>query len=209
MGAGAVASFLGFLALTAFVSHHGLDGTDQVVRVLVHRPALALLRPAMEAVSFAGGKAGQIVVVSVAAALLWRRRRRWSVALPLVMLGVGLLEPMLKWAVDRPRPNLDPWGFPSGHVMSVAVLSGYLIHVGGGSGRRRAACGALWAAIVGTMAFSRIYLDAHWLSDVVGGFTIGLAYLLAAICILGPIPRRRDVHDVATAAPPAVETAAA
>src|SRR5690348_12111662 len=114
LGAAAVASLLGFLALTAFVTHHGLDGTDQVARALVHRPALTFLRPSMQAVSFAGGNVGEAVIVTLAAALLWRPRRRWSVALPLVMLGVALLEPGLKWAVDRPRPNLDPWGFPSG-----------------------------------------------------------------------------------------------
>jgi len=194
LGAAAVASLVVFAALTAFVTHHGFDATDEVARALVHRPELALLRPCMEAVSFAGGKPGQIVVVTLAFGLLWQRWRRWSVALPLVMIGAGLLEGTLKWAVDRPRPNLDPWGFPSGHVMSVVVLSGYLAYVVGSATRRMPACVALWATIVGTMAFSRMYLDAHWLSDVLGGFTVGLAYLLAALCAIGPIPRRRAVE---------------
>src|SRR5207245_185850 len=148
------------------------------------------LRPSMEAVSFAGGNIGEAVTVIFAAAVLWRHRRRWSLALPLVMIGIGLLAPTLKWAVDRPRPNLDPWGFPSGHVMSTVVLSGYLAYVVGSPTRRMIAPIALAGIIVATMAFSRMYLDAHWLSDVVGGFTVGVAYLLAAIWVIGPIPKR-------------------
>jgi len=208
-GAAAVASLLGFLALTAFVTHHGFDGTDQVARAFVHRPALTFLRPAMEAVSFAGGNIGEAVIVSLAAALLWRPRRRWSIALPLVMLGIAILAPALKWAVDRPRPNLDPWGFPSGHVMSVVVLSGYLAYVVGMSTRRVARCITLWAAIVATMAFSRMYLDAHWLSDVLGGFAVGITYLLAAVAVIGPISRRREAAEGATSEPAAVASVAA
>jgi membrane-associated phospholipid phosphatase len=37
------------------------------------------------------------------------------------------------------------------------------------------------AAIVATVAYSRMFLDAHWISDVLGGFTMGLAYLLAVL----------------------------
>ena len=36
-------------------------------------------------------------------------------------------------------------------------------------------------AVVGLVAVSRIYLDMHWLSDVIGGFTLGTAYLLIAL----------------------------
>jgi len=34
------------------------------------------------------------------------------------------------------------------------------------------------------VAASRLYLDMHWTSDVLGGFTLGLAYLLAALLVL-------------------------
>jgi membrane-associated phospholipid phosphatase len=47
---------------------------------------------------------------------------------------------------------------------------------------------------VGLVAASRIYLDMHWLSDVLGGFTLGTAYLLTALWVAqslsgGPAPR--------------------
>ena len=114
--------------------------------------------------------------------MLWPRRRRWALALPLVMAGVGIIQFLAKWAVDRPRPNLAPWGFPSAHVLSLVVLCGYLAYVvsagraQAGTGQRRA--WRMAAAVVGTVAYSRMYLDAHFLSDILGGFTAGLAYLL-------------------------------
>jgi len=118
----------------------------------------------------------------------------WGVAFPFVMAGAGLLQIFAKWAIDRPRPNLDPWGFPSAHVLTVVVISGYLAYalgaVRGRSWRRFDL--AICAAIVGTVAFSRMYLDAHWLSDVLGGLSIGLAYLLAVVWLIGSIPPRRS-----------------
>ena len=49
------------------------------------------------------------------------------------------------------------------------------------------ACGTL----LGAVAVSRIYLDVHWLLDVLGGFTLGTAYLLIAIWLTQslPVPR--------------------
>ena len=117
--------------------------------------------------------------------MLWRSGRGWAVALPLMMAGTGVLQLVAKWAIDRPRPNLAAWGFPSGHVLSLAVFFGLIAFLlVTQSGRRQrwrvSACLACGAA-VGLVAASRIYLDMHWLSDVIGGFALGTAYLLIAI----------------------------
>jgi membrane-associated phospholipid phosphatase len=104
------------------------------------------------------------------------------------MAGAGVLQATAKWVVDRPRPNLDPWGFPSAHVLSLVVLLGYVAYVLATSNAaqrwRRLGAGGC-AAVVCMVAYSRMYLDAHWLSDVLGGFTIGLAYLLFALWTIG------------------------
>jgi undecaprenyl-diphosphatase len=186
--AGALASLLAFLTLTAVVTRHGFDNADHLAREIVHGPSYPVLHSSMEAASWVGGRPGQIAVVCLGSALLWRRRRRWGLALPVVMAGAGLLQHVAKWAVDRPRPNLDPWGFPSGHVLTVVVLCGFIAYAVATSRARRSVRVGICAAIVGTVAFSRMYLDAHWFSDVLGGLSIGLAYLLAAIWLVGSVP---------------------
>jgi undecaprenyl-diphosphatase len=146
----------------------------------------------MEGASFFGGRPGQVAVVVASAVMLWPRRRRWALALPLVMVGVGVVQFLAKWAVDRSRPNLDPFGFPSAHVLSLVVLCGYLAYVAGlGSARggRQPLVVGVCAAVVGTVAYSRMYLDAHFLSDILGGFTAGLAYLCGVIWLIASAPR--------------------
>jgi membrane-associated phospholipid phosphatase len=181
---GAMAFLLGFLALATLVIGDGLSGLDQLVRGLVHRPGPPLFHSSMEAASFWGGHTGQAGVILVASVAFWQRRRWWALSLPIVMAGAGMLQLVAKWAVARPRPNLDPWGFPSAHVLSLVVLLGCLAYIVATSDMRRgwrrlgvSTCGAL----VCTVAYSRMYLDAHWLSDVLGGLTIGVAYLLGVI----------------------------
>jgi len=114
--------------------------------------------------------------------------------LPLLMAGTGALQLVAKWAIDRPRPNLAAWGFPSGHVLSLVVFFGLMTYLLASStlARPRRWLGyAGCAATVLAVAFSRLYLEAHWVTDVAGGFTLGLAYLLLAICLVETIARRR------------------
>jgi membrane-associated phospholipid phosphatase len=189
-------SLFGFLLLTTAVTQKHLDGMDLVARSIVHQTRHPGLQGFMEGASFLGGQPGQVAIVVIGSVMLLPRRRRWAFALPFVMLGVGLVQFLAKWAIDRPRPNLDPWGFPSAHVLSLVVLCGYLAYVACLARPRRRWQGlavATGVAIVGTVGYSRMYLDAHWLSDVVGGLTAGLAYLLAAIWLIHSAPRFRRV----------------
>jgi membrane-associated phospholipid phosphatase len=48
-----------------------------------------------------------------------------------------------------------------------------------------------------TVAYSRMYLDAHWLSDVLGGLTIGLAYLLLALWMVNWLATREKAAAAA------------
>jgi membrane-associated phospholipid phosphatase len=189
---GGLLFLLGFLVLTVVVTQQHFVGADLAARSLIHQSHHPVLMGFMEGASFLGGQPGQVAVVVVGVMMLWPRRRRWALALPVVVAGAGAVQFMVKWAVDRPRPNLDSWGFPSAHVLSLVVLCGYLAYVATiGSarrGRRRLAVGAC-VGIVGTVAYSRMYLDAHFLSDVLGGFTAGLAYLFVAIWATRSAPR--------------------
>jgi undecaprenyl-diphosphatase len=182
-----VASLLlmAYLGLAIDAAQHQLMPFDQGIRGWVQPLRSSVLDVPMRTVSLLGEPAGLIGLIVIGSAALWRPSRRWSLLLPLLMAGTGALQYLGKWAVARPRPNEAPWGFPSGHVLSLAVYLGIVafLLVTLTERRRRFrvlscfGCGAL----LGAVAVSRIYLDMHWLSDVLGGFTLGTAYLLIAI----------------------------
>lgn len=131
------------------------------------------------------------LLVTPAVVFTWRRHHpRLAVFLAVTTLGGGLLGTAVKMAVDRPRPSLvDPvatahgQSFPSGHSMSSTVVYGALLLVFLPVVTRRlrpvliAGVGALVAAI----GFSRLALGVHYISDVLGGFVLGLAWLAASV----------------------------
>ena len=183
--AGACGLLAAYLVLALAAAQQQFLPLDQSVRAWVQPMRAGWLDVSMQTVSFLGEPAGLIPLILVASAALWRASRRWALLLPVLMAGTGVLQLVGKWAADRPRPNAAPWGFPSGHVLSLAVFFGIMafLLVTLSERRRRwrvSACLACGAA-VGLVAASRIYLDMHWLSDVIGGFALGTAYLLIVI----------------------------
>ncbi|WP_406509676.1 phosphatase PAP2 family protein [Streptomyces sp. NBC_00212] len=122
------------------------------------------------------------VVVGV---LLWRGERLLALWVAATS-GLGTaVQQGLKAAVDRDRPRwpdpVDSAGyaaFPSGHALSVTVAFGLLVWLLAlhGAGRRtRTAVPAIGVVSALGVGFTRLFLGVHWLSDVVGGWLIGVA----------------------------------
>ncbi|MFF1868453.1 phosphatase PAP2 family protein [Kitasatospora herbaricolor] len=123
----------------------------------------------------------------VAAAVGWLLlRRAWRLALwaALTELAAGLTGLLVKEAVGRVRPRLpDPvahapgYSFPSGHAMtamtSCAILLLVLLPLV--PRRARPAAWTLAAVTVLGTGLTRIALGVHWVSDVLGGWLLGLA----------------------------------
>lgn len=126
--------------------------------------------------------------VLVALWRVWRQQARDLVCLAVVPTGM-LVNVALKHAFARPRPVLeDPlvhlttFSFPSGHAVASTVFYGALCALVLAHARSRLARGlAMGAAafMVLVVCFSRVYLGAHYLSDVVAGVCVGLLCLLA------------------------------
>jgi membrane-associated phospholipid phosphatase len=174
---------------------------DEAARNAVLLARHPLLTALMADVSRLGAAEGLIALIAVGSVSLWRRDRCWALVLPPLMAGTGALQFLAKWAVDRPRPDLQPWGFPSGHVLSLVVFFGFLAYLGWTSGtspRRRRAIALLCAIPVLVVAYSRLYLDRHWLTDLAGGFAVGLAYLLLVLLIV-EVARKRYARRQAVA----------
>jgi undecaprenyl-diphosphatase len=193
---GALVSLIGYMALAVFAAEQQFFALDYGTQTWVRLLRYEALNLPMEIVTRLGDYLGLVLLIAVGMAALWRVNRRWALALPVLMAGAGALQWLAKAAAGRPRPNLAPWGFPSGHVLSLVVFFGlmaYLIAMASSRRRRWRALACLVAALpVLVVAFSRLYLDKHWLSDLVGGLAIGAAYLLLAIWIVEVVLVRPD-----------------
>jgi undecaprenyl-diphosphatase len=204
--AGACGLLAAYLILALAAAQQQFLPLDRSVRAWVQPMRSAWLDMSMEAVSFLGEPAGLIPLILIASAILWRASRHWALLLPVLMAGTGVLQLAGKWAADRPRPNAAPWGFPSGHVLSLAVFFGILafllVTLSGRHRRWRVSACLACGAAVGLVAASRIYLDMHWLSDVIGGFALGTAYLLIAIGAAQALARRAAADPTVTVAEP-------
>jgi membrane-associated phospholipid phosphatase len=190
---GALVSLVGYLALAVFAAQQQFFALDYGTRSWVRLLRWEALNLPMVLVTSLGDHVGLILLIAIAIPLLWRVNRRWAVALPVLMAGAGALQWVAKMASGRARPNLAPFGFPSGHVLSLVVFFGlmiYLIAMASARRRRWRVLACLVAAV--PVAFSRLYLDRHWLSDLAGGLTIGAAYLLLAIWVVEVVLVRSD-----------------
>lgn len=142
---------------------------------------------------------GLLAVCAVASLLLARRRAWTDITLLLASLvGAALLNPLVKHAVARPRPLFhDPslvfttYSFPSGHTMGTTAVYTALAIIVARRTRHGPFAIAGAAAMIVLIAASRVYLGAHFLSDIVGGVLLGLAWVLVVVLALTIRERRR------------------
>lgn len=169
------------------------------------------------AVSFVGSSVVGVPVVLTVVAWCLRHRAHRLALFALLTPALGkVLERTLKVLVARDRPLWnDPlttaggYSFPSGHAMGVTLVVGVLavVFLPRVSARRRrplVALGAAWALLV---AFTRLALGVHYLTDVVAGMLLGGAWLAVMAALLMPwrversAPGTELVHDQAVNRP--------
>ncbi|MFL1481891.1 MULTISPECIES: bifunctional DedA family/phosphatase PAP2 family protein [Pseudomonas] len=134
------------------------------------------------------------VTIVVLLWLMWKRAWRTATYWLVAIAGASALNTVIKAALHRARPDellYSGWGafsFPSGHSTVNVVLYGFLAFLIAReirpAWRLVVALGA--ATLIFLIAFSRLYLGAHWFSDVLGGLAFGSAWLaLLGLSYLG------------------------
>lgn len=186
----------------SIVDLHGTTSFDQQVTFGIletHTPSRDV---AMRKITSLGGHAFLLPATLVVVAVLFLRVRRVSALLfGSVVVGGLLLENVLKIVYHRARPALwealvteKTYSFPSGHATMATLFYGaaaaVVLHVS----RRppvRAAALAFATIVILAVGYSRVYLGAHWTTDVVAGILIGLFWVV--VCATGTeyIARRK------------------
>ncbi|PVB62252.1 bifunctional DedA family/phosphatase PAP2 family protein [Labrenzia sp. 011] len=134
------------------------------------------------------------VTVAVAAYLFLRKAWRRGTGFVIAMAGTALFVPLFKLLLHRSRPielyaGADAYSFPSGHATLNTVLYGICAVLIAHDLNRWAKASIFTVAttLVIAIGFSRVYLGAHWMSDVLAGLLFGTAMVSAFAFVFGPI----------------------
>jgi len=180
-----------FAALAALVAYGATDAVDRHASKLAQEAATHALDLAASAFTILG-QSEVTAPIAVILAFVWWRRRGLRGLVPLLLFVGVALEVVFKHVVPHPSPphelsraveflpflkSSSAYSFPSGHMLRTTFLAGLMLNHW-----------VFWPVIV-LMGITRVYLNEHWLSDVVGGWLLGLVLAGVAAAIYGgPAP---------------------
>jgi len=186
----------GFLTESLWNSRPIID-LDREFAELLHERATPALTQLFEAITALGSSQTLALVALVAVAILVSRGQLLDALLVVIALvGAEIIDAAVKDGFERERPVFaDPiarrasgFSFPSAHAGASMALYGvlaFLLSRERRSVRTRVGCFVGTALLVGAIGFSRLYLGAHYLSDVLAGFTLGLAWATLVVLLIG------------------------
>jgi undecaprenyl-diphosphatase len=185
---GAVGLLVFVLLAQAFVAGGQVVSFDDNVARWVADTVPSWLEWVSRALSRLGGIVGTVVVAGAAFFVLWRAGRRIDAGFVAAsVVGITVLVWVLKSIYERGRPDHGSpialphsYSFPSGHAATAVVLYGALGLLLAERARTRVRAVA-WLAGAAVLALaigaSRVLLNVHFVSDVLAGFAVGLAWL--------------------------------
>jgi membrane-associated phospholipid phosphatase len=140
-----------------------------------------------------GEVAAAVALAACILFLLWRRPHHLVAPLLVALAGAGVTVRAVKDLVLRARPGVElahyveaSFAFPSGHSATAAALYGFFAYAlarDAATRTRRAGVILAALAVILTVGLSRMYLGVHFLSDVLGGYLMGLLWLVAGVAL--------------------------
>ena len=209
LGLHLVAGFIIFASMTLTLwqisevinKREPLTITDAQLSTWLHSHTLPWLTSAMFVVTSLGSSLiASCIAVVFGVYLIRRRRFYWLAAFLSSVYGGMLLNRILKYVFQRPRPHFDDpllsltsYSFPSGHTMTATVLFGVLaayFFTTTPDWRRRVVIVFVAGLLILLVGFSRMYLGVHYLSDVLAAMSEGLAWLALCLTLVYSLWRR-------------------
>lgn len=184
------AILLGFVALTIAVKVFPVPFIDREFSEEVQENASPFLDKLMEAISWFGTMPYSLIIVLCTAALFYLFSFRKEAYYLILTLLSGAITRFTKALFDRPRPTKNlvrivekasNQSFPSGHTLFYVVFFGFLtflmVYHKSLPKWIRISVSFISMFMIFSIPLSRVYLGAHWFTDVLGGFMLGLLYL--------------------------------
>jgi len=195
--AGIYAFFLILFGLLCYLAHQFLYFPGDIgISLWLQGIDLPLLNPIMQAVSYISSSIPKIITVALVAGGLWASGRKLEpIFIASLTSSAALLNWLLKLLISRPRPGSEliqimvqsnGFSFPSGHVTSAVVFYSFVFYLAPRLIKQPVATGALRSLLILLILLtgaSRVYLGAHWPSDVLGSFLLGGLLLVPAITL--------------------------
>lgn len=180
-----------FLLLAFFVATYPPSAIDLAVSTAVQRNHTPFMDQVMAGISWFGHVPVAIAMVLITSGLFYFFKYRRESLFIILVLTSGLVNSVIKIIVNRPRPTKElvriveiakHESFPSGHTLCYTIFFGFLImmmiHLKTILYPIRFAVIAISAFMILSIPFSRIYLGAHWFTDVTGALLLGMIYLI-------------------------------
>ncbi|MDF2373141.1 MAG: VTT domain-containing protein [Rhizobiaceae bacterium] len=194
-----VGLFVGFVAILLNVLFDPqLSAADSAISRFVQSLRNTTADEVMVFVTMMGDS--RVLTVLSLALIVWILfHRHWKIAasVTLAIASSTVFVPLMKTLVHRARPTAlytgaESFSFPSGHATHSAVIFGIIAVLLAHNLRIRARLSVYFAALalIGSIALSRVYVGAHWPSDVLAGVLFGLSIVAALAYFL----RNRTLH---------------
>jgi undecaprenyl-diphosphatase len=178
------------IGLTIFVQNHPISSFDlHMTQEIQEQRAWDLTLP-MKFISVFGDAEVAPLSIIIASLFFFLTYRRREAYFTLAVIIPDLFNMLIKILIHRPRPTLEnakiflsfnQSSFPSGHVVHYVVFFGFLLTVmivdKNISTVWKIFIGILSTFLILSVSISRIYLGAHWTTDVIGGYLFGFVYL--------------------------------
>lgn len=183
----------GYLVMSVFAAYRSYFPADLRIEHWMqaqHRPTVGGI---LSVPNFLGddlGAVGSLVIILLATLAL--RRYAATVAF-LAVAAPRLVQMVTKSLVERPRPSPDlvhvtekasGWSFPSGHVIGILAIFGLLLLLAPwliGNRPLRWLVQGFAAFLILAVGPARVYVGAHWPSDVLGSYVLGVLFLVPAV----------------------------
>lgn len=185
-----------FAYIAYTVSSYDVLAFDTVIREWAYSLRTPLLNKILIGITYLGNWQ---TIVALGVVLLSYPGTRRKIGLPFAVTAASstIIYKMAKSIFQRPRPDLSVriikeggYSFPSGHSMNCIVIYGILIYLTRRYCKNKKAADfitVLLSLLIVAIGCSRVYVGVHFPTDILGGWSLGIAVLTAAIILIEQI----------------------